>query len=239
MKIQQPRSAGEGTNIMKLYLQIGYGMKAMAQELVARWGGTTAILSPRDLEPKSLKDTADVIQKAGGAVLLDPQCYAHDADHPRLKKHTFWKKYRETATVNFSDGGAAEIMRPLLDLNDELGTSHFIVPGQLASDVGPEWFAFHESFLEAARAATMHRPLLATIALGADAMKSEDQIESIIDRSSHWDVDGYYLVAESPSSYLVDEAVWLANLLILAAGLKLQGALGRRWLRESPVTRSC
>jgi hypothetical protein len=32
-----------------------------------------------------------------------------------------------------------------------------------------------------------------------------------------------YLVAETPGSYLVEDPNWLANLLILSAGLKLQG----------------
>ena len=45
------------------------------------------------------------------------------------------------------------------------------------------------------------------------------------DRSERWNPDGYYIVAEHPNgNYLVDDPNWLANLLDLAAGVKLRGA---------------
>jgi hypothetical protein len=65
--------------------------------------------------------------------------------------------------------------------------------------------------------------VLATIALSSNSMADESQVEAVIDRASRWPVNGFYVVAESPSGYLVDTPVWLANLLILTLGLKLIG----------------
>jgi len=42
------------------------------------------ILSPRDLDVDQLKRTATMAQTSGTEALLDPQCYAHDADREKL-----------------------------------------------------------------------------------------------------------------------------------------------------------
>ena len=50
----------------------------------------------------------------------------------------------------------------------------------------------------------------------------EDDIEAIIEAAGQIDVDGFYIVAEPPhGQYLVDNPLWLSNLLQLCAGLKL------------------
>ncbi len=66
-------------------------------------------------------------------------------------------------------------------------------------------------------------PLLATIALSSTAILDEAQIETVIEHAESWAVSGFYVVAETPGAYLVDDPVWLANLLILVSGLKLLG----------------
>ena len=64
--------------------------------------------------------------------------------------------------------------------------------------------------------------MLSTIALSADAIADEIQIETIIEDANAWNVSGFYLVAQAPK-YLVEDVNWMANLLILGAGLKLLG----------------
>jgi hypothetical protein len=66
-------------------------------------------------------------------------------------------------------------------------------------------------------------PLLATVALSRNAMADEAQIEAVVDRAADWKVSGFYVVAETPGDYLVDDPNWIANLLILVSGLKLLG----------------
>jgi hypothetical protein len=54
-------------------------------------------------------------------------------------------------------------------------------------------------------------------------MNDEAQVEAIVERVSNWNVSVIYLVAEHPGGdYLVSQPNWLANLLILVSGLKLQ-----------------
>jgi len=59
------------------------------------------------------------------------------------------------------------------------------------------------------------------VALSDEAIRDENQVEAVIDRVAGWPVSGFYVVGEVPGAYLVDDPSWLANLLILASGLKL------------------
>ena len=66
---------------------------------------------------------------------------------------------------------------------------------------------------------------IATVALSADVVRNLDSIHDILDASASWKVGGIYLVCEHPSgSYLVEDPIWLANVLDIAAGFRL-----RRW----------
>ncbi len=80
---------------------------------------------------------------------------------------------------------------------------------------------FHEQIITAGRRHFSGEPLLATIALSDEAVADEAQMEAVIERAAEWEVNGFYVIAETPSSYLVEDPNWLANLLILASGLKL------------------
>jgi len=57
-------------------------------------------------------------------------------------------------------------------------------------------------------------PLLATVALSSDVILDEIQVENVIERARKWAVSGFYVVAETPTAYLVDNPVWLSNLLL-------------------------
>jgi len=65
---------------------------------------------------------------------------------------------------------------------------------------------------------------IGTVCLSSEALRFEEQIEIILNAAESWDVTGIYLVPEHPSlHYLVDDPMWLANLLILCSGFALQG----------------
>jgi hypothetical protein len=40
---------------MELFLQFGSGMMGLSKDLFSEWGGGTAILSPRDLDPNQIE----------------------------------------------------------------------------------------------------------------------------------------------------------------------------------------
>jgi hypothetical protein len=153
--------------------------------------------------------------------LLDPQCFVRDADHHRLTNHKYWEAINEHATGAFMGGpGTATLLRELANLAEETGISRHILPGCLADTVNDDWFAMQENIITEAPAHFGDDPLIATVALSAAALKQEDQVEAVVERARKWNVDGFYVVAETPSGYLADDPNWLANLLILVSGLK-------------------
>jgi hypothetical protein len=77
---------------------------------------------------------------------------------------------------------------------------------------------------EVSRKIIIGKSILLTLALPADLLSQrEDFIEELIDTAGKLDVDGFYIIAEPPAKqYLVENPLWLSNLMQLCAGLKLQ-----------------
>lgn len=159
-----------------------------------------------------------------GKVLLDPQFYLPHADHERLKSHSFWPSDYSTGT--FWQGAALRrLLETLRDLNASLGAESFILPGIHTDRIDGDWLSIQQAVIAEAADIAQKTPLFATIALGSDAVRRSEQIEQLIEASEQWDVAGYYLVAEHPNgSYLVNDPIWLANVLDLAAAFRLRGS---------------
>jgi hypothetical protein len=207
---------------MELYLQFGWGMMEHCRTLCQEFGGSTAILSPRDLDEDQLIRLSSELRQLGGSVLLDPQFYLPRSDHHRLTSHTYWPD--DYDTTGFAGDGRQVMMQALVALNRQLETTHLIVPGQRADTVDDLWLESQRGFLEAARDAT-DQALIMTMCLSAEAVRSNDQISLVMEQAEQMSVSGYYLVAERPGlAYLVDDPQWLANTLDLAAGLRRLGA---------------
>jgi hypothetical protein len=187
---------------MRLYLQFGHGMMDHTATLLEEWGDGGVLLSPRDLDDAQLSRMAKRLRKNAAEVLLDPQCFVRDADHYRLTEHEYWKVYKDCSTGSIVSGdGAARLIKSLTELNERLEADRFVIPGLLASEVTNEWCAFHEQLVNAAASHLPKALLIATLA----------------------PVGAFYVVPEAPSSYLVDDPAWIANVLILTSGLKLLG----------------
>jgi len=212
-------------SLMELQLQFGYGMMEHCRALISSWGGGTAILSPRDLDDDQLKRLSKSINALpGGRCLVDPQFYLPHADHERLCSHSYWPDEYETGAF-FEGPALKKLLQSLRKLNARLRCGEFILPGLLASAVNDDWLETQRAIMEEARAMENALPLVATIALSAEAVKDEDQIALLLETAEKWNVHGYYIVCEHPNGrYLVDEPNWLANVIDLAAGLRLRGA---------------
>lgn len=211
-------------SLMELHLQFGYGMMEHCRHLLGRWGGGTTILSPRDLTGDQLVRLAgDVLGQDNVQVLLDPQFYLPHADHDRLRSHDYWPREYETG-VFWQGPALAELLTRLVQTNTEIGTSAIILPGMLAATIDDDWLETQRAVLEQARALNLDRQLLMTVALSADAGKSNDQVARLLDESEKWGPDGYYLVCEHPGGqYLAEDPNWLANVLDIVAGFRLRG----------------
>ncbi len=214
-----------GRTMMEVHLQFGFGMMEHCRHLLTEWGGGTVVLSPRDLNDKQLRSlAADVAGIEGGKTLLDPQFYVPHADHDRLCSHGFWPA--DFASGSFFQGPEMVVLvRQIVELNKDLGTEAIILPGILANPVDDLWLAHHESFLTTARDLAGGTKVFATLALGADTARSREQVTTLLEAVTRWGADGYYIVCEHPNGeYLVQDAIWLAHVLDLTAGLRLAGA---------------
>ncbi len=211
---------------MELYLQFGYGMMEHCRALITKWQGGTVILSPRDLTEEQLARLGGSIRgMSGGRVWVDPQFYLPHADHERLCSHSYWPDNYETGT--FWQGPAlTALLNELNQLNERLETDAFVLPGLLSpTTLSEDWFVTQEAVLEEALARNYGRPLVATIALSSEVLTREDQIALLLERSEQWKPSAFYVVCEHPNGqYLVDDANWLANVIDLSAGLRLNGA---------------
>ncbi len=208
---------------MELYLQFGYGMMGHCQHLIDSWGGGTVIMSPRDLTAEQIQRFGSQITDKEGKVLIDPQFYDPRATHPRLIRHDYWPDDFDTSMLS---GGPelAQLLQRLLALNDSAQAEQFIIPGIYGERVDDDWLAVQDSVITEAAAEVTDRQRIATLCLSGEAMRFEEQIEMVINSAEKWDVDGFYVVPEHPGvQYLVDDPAWLANLLVLSSGLKLQG----------------
>ena len=210
---------------MDLYLQFGYGMMQHCRHLISDWGGGTVVLSPRDMNDRQLRTlSSEITDLDGGQVLLDPQFYLPHADHERLCSHEYWPSDYNTGAF-FQGNALRELLQKLIDLNEAVGASEIILPGLLATAVDDAWLETERAVLEVGRELAGDRPVVTTIALDADTTRNQDHIAALLEAAPSWKSDGFYIVCEHPNgNYLVQDPNWLANVLDLAAGLRLLGA---------------
>jgi hypothetical protein len=207
---------------MELQLQFGYGMMEHCRTLLSRWQGGSVILSPRDLTDEQLQRfSATTHNIAGTHLLLDPQFYLPHADHERLCSHNYWPQNYQTG-IFWQGPELRQLLQRLWDLNRRVGTSAFVLPGMLATQIDDDWLMVQQSTLEEATALNVGHPLMMTIAISSEASRNPDQIANLLERAEGWEPDSFYVVVEHPNGqYLVDDPNWLANVIDLAAGLRL------------------
>jgi hypothetical protein len=101
-----------------------------------------------------------------------------------------------------------------------------VLPGTFAIEIDDAWLEHQSAVIDEAKANITDMPLMGTIALSGEAARSQDQIGLLLERAESWRLPAYYLVCEHPKGqYLVDDAIWVANVLDIAIGLRLLGLL--------------
>ena len=210
---------------MELYLQFGYGMMDHCRVLLSSWGGGTAILSPRDLTDEQLQRLGtDLAAVPGANTLLDPQFYLPHSDHQKLSDHDYWPKDYET-TAFWQGPPLSALLRDLSILNRAMGCTRMIIPGLFASAIDDDWLETQRAILEESRAIEKELPLIVTIALSAEVVQNTEHVSMLLEQAEAWNAEAYYVVCEHPDGqYLVEDPNWLANVLDICAGLRLNGA---------------
>lgn len=207
---------------MDVFLQLGYGMMGHCRDLATEWNEGTVILSPRDLKPEQLTKFAGELADIGASCLLDPQFYLPHADHERLKSHSYWPD--EYESIAFWQDGYSELLKSVHELNAALGCYELIIPGEYAVEIDDDWLHRQNSFINAATSLDSELSTFATVALSSEVIKDSNQIHGLLEESQDWDVNGIYLILEHPSNqYIVEDPVWLANAIDLAAGFRIGG----------------
>lgn len=209
---------------MELLLQFGYGMMEHSRILLETCNGGGVILSPRDMNYSQMQNLARDICNAGGTVYLDPQFYLPHADHARLVSHTFWPADYESG--GFWTGPAVvHLLQELRRMNDELDCTRYILPGVHAEAFDEHWLMRQRAIISGVNTMGIdQRDLFATVALGAEVVRNIQQVSEVLEEGRSWNVGGVYLVCEHPNGdYLVQDAIWVANVLELTAGFRLQG----------------
>ena len=155
-------------------------------------------MSPRDLEPDQLSTFTESFKEKNGAVLLDPQFYLPRADHARLQQHKFWPKNYDTGSF-WAGPGLQEQLKTLYEQNLQLKCAEFILPGILAEPIDQGWLDRQAAIFDIATSLNSNYPSLGTIALSADSVQDDSQVELLLETAAKWKHRGYYLVFQSPA----------------------------------------
>lgn len=208
---------------MDLLLQFGYGMMEHTRALLVECEGGGVIFSPRDMSYSQMQTLARDVCDRNGTVYLDPQFYLPNADHARLVSHSYWPADYESGGF-WAGPHVATLLQELRRMNDELECARFIVPGVHAEELDEHWLMRQRAFITVAQALGLDRAnMFATVSLGADVVRNIQHVSEILEEGRRWEVGGIYLVCEHPNGdYLVQDAIWVANVLELVAGFRLQ-----------------
>ena len=212
---------------MELFLQFGHGMKKLTIELAKKWNGTSVILSPRDMDPKQLVVWSKDFEKANVNCYFDPQCYCPKTEQKKLIQYEYWDCNLNTHLQSV-DTKLDLQLKKIKYYNDIAKTKAYILPSILNS-YDEQWadIFVHQSkrYIEAAHRIMHDKPLYATLAFPKNfLLQNEATIEPVLQEIMEWDVDGYYVIAEAlDRKYLVDNPMWLSNVLHICAALKISG----------------
>lgn len=204
---------------MEMYLQTGSGMMTITRELIDIWGSASVILSPRDLNPDQITRFPNEIAGSLDECLIDPQFYLPRADYHTLNDHDYWPTDYST---NMLYDGIEENLHELKRLNDSALTTKYILPSILCTEVDDVWIRHNNQILDLSQKIFSGKPQIATLPLVQEVVRDEASLEKLLNIVENWEVDGFYVVAEPPENqYLVDDPLWLSNLLNFISGLKL------------------
>ena len=204
---------------MELYLQLGHGMQALAQELIRLWGKGNVVISPVNLPQEKLVAFSKKIQTAGGRVLFDPQMFYPKEGHLKLQAYDYWPT--QGVSITSGDGHVA-INRELLRINNLINSSDIILPG---IEMAEEQFAYGLNWMKSSTSYFLQKtdkPLLATLCLYPETIRNPAAIETLVEQLKSVPVSGYYIIPHpSNNEYIVSDLSWVIGLLKLITCLKL------------------
>lgn len=205
---------------MELYIQMGHNMRPLALEHLDEFGNGTIILSPMNILPKNIAKYATELHKKNGKVLIDPQLYYPRKYQKKLSEYDYWPQ--DDITI-LEEGQFGQVVDKLVSLNKETKADMFLLPSITVKKVDKLWDKMQKMIIQSAKKSAPNDEYIHTIALSSEVVNDETQIEKVIDFVEEWEVKGVYIVCEHPENYyLVDQPLWVANIMSLVGGIKRQ-----------------
>jgi len=211
---------------VSIYSQHGYG-KGTKIEAGLRDGALRGvILSPRNESPEKLSAFATGLRaefQDGVTLLFDPQFYATIVPDARDGSLADYPYYRPGLTRRqfISQADVHEYAADTLGFQSTLDLDRWISPAVLFDDFRDPWSQI--ALTMAQESISVHRqtqnaaPLLLSLVLDENALRSRDSLDEFLDIITSWDVAGFYLVVRrNDRSYpaAFDDSV-LLNLVYL------------------------
>ena len=210
--------------MMKFYLQQGHNMMPLDREFVEKNPGTGVILSPRNYTRVQIERHAIELHDRGADVLFDPQFYQPRTERENILNYPYWDGL-EFSTHDFATTGAARLCEGVIEYQIKtLDVSTILLPGRYTNVVSDSWLETHLVFAEtASKYRGIKKPILCTLALGPDVVGNRESFDRVLNEITAYPVDGVYLVAKSPSTFLVKDDLFLYNILDAILSISLAG----------------
>ena len=203
---------------MEFYIQMGHGMQQMILELLQYWKQGNVILSPINIAADRIEKFAQDIHSYKGKIIFDPQLYLPREKPHRLSDYSYWPQNNITLLEN---GAWDRVLAPLVDLNNKLKTQCVILPAFFDNAINEQWGEMQDKLISSAFKYLRPEQIIHTLALSSNVLLDAEQVEMIISKAEDWNIHGFYLVCQHPNNaYLVDNPIWICNLLTLITGLK-------------------
>lgn len=209
---------------MQCGIQLGHGMRSYTEELVSAWGHAMVMLGPRNFDsrgmnaPDKLVAFSKTISKNGACTFVDPQLFSCKAPQKHLASFPHCSACQQDLSQHYR-----EVVKELATLNAAACTQALILPSNTTDVVDDKWRTLQESMVSAAAEFT-DQDVYITVALTSSALRTEASINTIANLAEKLPIKGVYLVCEHPrGDYLTNDALWLLNLMLMAAAIRLSG----------------
>lgn len=212
---------------MSIFIQQGYGMMQMNNDLANDISNMGVILSPRALNKNQsidrLKQHAEELRNKGVKILFDPQFYVPRTNLDKLLKFPYFNDVGDYSTVYFKSQDSKKFITNVIKYQtDVINVDEIIIPNIYTNSLNTSWYDLTSLFVEEAIKLTEKTKYL-TIPLGSDVVNNKDEFDYLISCLSQYDIDGFYFVINNPKGNFVADEVFLYNLFDALISLNLSG----------------
>jgi hypothetical protein len=141
-----------------------------------------------------------------------------------MREHPHIDRFLANPTVNFMalSNGVHEVLQLLKEnIVEPCELEEVILPSIIGNYQGSQFKSFIEETIQEANKVFDGYHLIQTIALDAEYVRNEDEMEALLEWLTSLDIDEFYIVAENPTGYRLEDPIWIGNLMTFCGGLKL------------------